>query len=91
MLYTIKSQKRALVKFDRKRHWLNTVESIAFDHPDIKTSSSSHEIMETQVPKKKRCIQETTPEYHTIDLNQRKLKKVDGIIKLPSSSNDRYI
>ena len=94
MLYTVKSQKKALVKFDRKRYWLNAVESIAFEHPDINiasstSSTSSHEIMETHVPKKKRCIEETTPDYHSIDLNQRKLKKVEGSFMTPSSSNDR--
>ena len=36
MLYTLTNEKRALSGLDKKRYWLNSVDSAAFDHPNIK-------------------------------------------------------
>ena len=41
ILYTLISKKAALVKVERKRYWLNAVDSVAFDHPSIKKASTT--------------------------------------------------
>ena len=40
-MYTSTSNIVALVKVERKRHWLNAVNSVAFDHPSIKATTKT--------------------------------------------------
>ena len=56
-LYTIKSEKRALGKFENKRFWINKRKSLAYGHPDIPlyTNDDMSEIHE-QVCDERECI-----------------------------------
>ena len=53
-MYTLTSKKVALIKVERKRYWLNAVDSVAFDHPSIKaatkTTSNENFSIKTKVP-----------------------------------------
>ena len=58
VLYTLTSKKVALIKVERKRYWVNAVDSVAFDHPSIKaatktTTTNDKNILQKQTFKRK--------------------------------------
>ena len=47
-LFTVCNDKRALTGLDKKRYWLNSVESVAFDHPSIKRKHDDDDVPSTK-------------------------------------------
>ena len=54
VLHTVTTKKVALVKVERKRYWLNAVDSVAFDHPSIKATTKTTTTNDKNILQKQR-------------------------------------
>ena len=77
-LYTMQMQKNALVKLDRKRHWVDRKKSYAYGHPEAKNTEKPEKINK-QSGMKRKMDQNDDPK--NLDLTFKKTKKVRNMFK----------